>query len=184
MKTTIGELRTLARTNPIYAEALRKLESKEGIDTTAQDAVSCAGKAASSRFEPENGQSDASGVRFTIPGQPVGKPRQTRADVWKKRPCVLRYREWADRARASAPANLPKEPMELEMNVWLAIPASWSAKKRKEMAGRPHRQKADLDNISKSVFDALFPSDECIAILRAAKFWDDGIGPRVDIYVR
>lgn len=59
MKTTIGELRTLARTNPIYAEALRKLESKEEVKTTAQDSVSCSGKAPSNRFEPENGQSCA-----------------------------------------------------------------------------------------------------------------------------
>jgi uncharacterized cupin superfamily protein len=38
---------------------------------------------------------------FTIPGNPVGKPRMTQRDKWAKRPAVLRYREWADRARAA-----------------------------------------------------------------------------------
>jgi len=39
---------------------------------------------------------------ITVPGNPVGKPRMTRKDKWAQRPCVLRYREWADRARAAA----------------------------------------------------------------------------------
>lgn len=38
-------------------------------------------------------------ITFTIPGTPVGKPRQTQRDKWAERDCVLRYRAWADRAR-------------------------------------------------------------------------------------
>ena len=30
---------------------------------------------------------------------PVAKPRQTRSDVWKKRPCVVKYRQFADDLR-------------------------------------------------------------------------------------
>lgn len=30
---------------------------------------------------------------------PIGKPRMTRADKWKKRPAVMRYRAFCDEAR-------------------------------------------------------------------------------------
>jgi len=32
---------------------------------------------------------------------PVPKPRQTRSDKWKQRPCVMRYRAFADEVRAA-----------------------------------------------------------------------------------
>ena len=31
--------------------------------------------------------------RFTIPGAPMGKPRMTKQDKWKKRACVVRFRK-------------------------------------------------------------------------------------------
>src|SRR5689334_17701964 len=45
---------------------------------------------------------------IVIPGQPIGKPRQTQADKWKQRPCVVQYRLWADRARKAADGKIPK----------------------------------------------------------------------------
>lgn len=124
----------------------------------------------------------ASGATFTVPGDPIGKPRQTRADKWKKRPAVLRYREWADAARAAAPA-LPESPAKVTVYAYVGLPKSYSQKKRAALAGMPHRAKPDADNILKSVCDALFPEDSMIWEKHIVKRWDDGNGPRVEITV-
>jgi Holliday junction resolvase RusA-like endonuclease len=39
------------------------------------------------------------------------------------------------------------------------MPQSWSKKKRVAMDGQPHQQKPDLDNLTKSLLDALFEDD-------------------------
>ena len=41
-----------------------------------------------------------------VRGEPIGKPRMTKRDKWKQRECVLRYRAWADAARAAAGVHL------------------------------------------------------------------------------
>ena len=87
--------------------------------------------------------------------EPVAKPRQTRSDRWKKRPAVLRYRSFADAARASGLSVAPG----CGIVFFLSIPASWSAKKRLEHDGVAHRQRPDIDNLVKSVLDATMPED-------------------------
>ena len=118
--------------------------------------------------------------RIVVPGEPVAKPRQTRSDKWKERPCVVRYREWADRARAAA-GSLPPAALHADIVIYLSLPQSLSKKKREQMAGQPHRVKPDLDNLIKSSFDALLKRDQCIHEVRAKKFWEDASGPRVEI---
>lgn len=120
---------------------------------------------------------------FTIPGAPIGKPRMTQRDKWKKRPCVMRYRAWADSARAAAPKDMPKDPVDVNFTAYLPMPKSWSAKKREAMRGQLHRQKPDVDNIFKSLADALWKSDCGIAIGSFCKRWDDGKGPRTEMAV-
>ena len=44
---------------------------------------------------------------YTIYGEPVPKPRMTQRDKWAKRPCVLRYRMWADMVRATVGQAVP-----------------------------------------------------------------------------
>lgn len=122
-------------------------------------------------------------VKFTIPGNPVAKPRQTQRDKWMKRDCVVRYRAWADEARKAAPKDLPAEPIWITVWVWLPIPKSVARAKRQEVKGKNHRQKPDADNILKAVCDALFARDEVIACKHIEKFWDDGAGPRVIVEV-
>lgn len=126
---------------------------------------------------------ETTGVSFTIHGQPVGKPRQTRRDVWKKRPCVMRYRAWADKARAAAPDSMPKEPSRLHIVAYLSFPKSWRPNLRKALTGQPHRHKPDADNIIKSCADALFSRDEGISRMLIEKYWDDGNGPRMEVTV-
>lgn len=121
-------------------------------------------------------------VTFTITGNPVGKPRQTRRDKWLERPCVLRYRAWADTARLSAP-SLPESPSRVRAVAFLPIPLSLSKHKRDGLKGQPHRVKPDADNIAKSILDSLFANDAVIYDLHVLKFYDDGQGARIEVSV-
>lgn len=112
---------------------------------------------------------------FTIPVNPVGKPRQTRSDRWKQRPCVLKYRAYADEVRLHC-ANLGYEPEDtLYISFYIPMPSSWSEKKKKSHNGQPHRSKPDLDNMVKAFLDAIFANneaDDCIVHrITADKFW-------------
>lgn len=120
--------------------------------------------------------------RIVVPGEPVAKPRQTRSDKWKERPCVIRYREWADKAREHAGA-IPPAAQHADIIAYLPLPVSWSQKKRKAMAGMPHQVKPDIDNLIKSCLDALLSRDQGIHEVRARKRWEDANGPRVEITI-
>lgn len=132
------------------------------------------------RAQPRHQPTPTAPVSFTLPGIPVAKPRQTRSDKWKERPCVVRYREWADRARAAA-GIVPSQAQHADILIYLPLPQSLSAKKRSAMAGTPHRVKPDIDNLIKAALDALLKRDQGIYEIRAKKFWEDKNGPRVEI---
>lgn len=119
---------------------------------------------------------------FVVPGEPVAKPRQTRSDKWKERPCVIRYREWADKARREV-GSIPPAAQHADIVAYLPLPKSLSLKKRQEMAGTPHRVKPDIDNLIKSVLDSLLSRDQGIHEIRAKKRWEDANGPRVEITI-
>ena len=112
-------------------------------------------------------------IHFTVPGTPIAKPRQTRRDKWAKRPCVVRYREWADKARECA-GELPAAGDVMHVTVCAEFtPArSLSKAKRAALLGRAHRQSPDVDNIAKSVLDALWPDgDQAIPAVTCSKHW-------------
>jgi len=107
---------------------------------------------------------------------PVPKPRQTRSDVWKKRPAVMRYRQFADDLRESCEKEgfVPSGWLVIEFH--LPMPKSWSKKKKKEMLDTSHCSKPDLDNLVKSCLDALFAEipdrdDACVHTINARKVW-------------
>ncbi len=103
---------------------------------------------------------------------PVPKPRQTKRDVWAKRPCVLRYRAFADAMRVAAAKydwKLPDNGLRIRFD--LPMPKSWSLKKQYEMVGKPHQQKPDIDNLVKSVLDALSSDDCSVWQITAEKRW-------------
>lgn len=122
-------------------------------------------------------------VRFTIPGNPIGKPRMVHSDKWAKRPAVLRWIAWKDAARPHVPA-LPVKPYSLDIVAYFERPASWGKKKRLFASNMPHRQKPDFDNVSKLVSDFLFSDDSIIWKSAIEKRWDDGGGPRLIITVK
>lgn len=103
----------------------------------------------------------------TYPITPIAKPRMTRSDKWKKRPCVMNYRAFADevRLRGVTVGNGAKVVFHLPM------PKSWSKKKQAQMHGMPHTQKPDIDNLTKALLDALYQDDSFIWQLTIEKRW-------------
>ena len=109
-------------------------------------------------------------LRFKYVGAPMGKPRMTRSDKWKKRPKVMRYRAFADGIRAAC-GDVPSNPDGVIVTAHCPMPPSWSKKKQAEHDGRPMRQTPDWDNIGKAVCDALFEEDSMIWFGVTIKFW-------------
>jgi len=116
---------------------------------------------------------DKSGlITFAVMGPPMGKPRMTQRDTWKKRPVVLRYHDYKDRIKEAVPNRaLQVDVYAVDVKAYIAMPASWPKKKKTELAGLPCRQKPDWDNIGKAVCDALFTEDSALSDGRTRKFW-------------
>lgn len=123
---------------------------------------------------------DSHSKKYVIYGQPVPKPRQTRSDRWKKRPCVMRYREFADRAREVV--GEVGDVVGLSAKFYFSMPSSWSGKKKGEMLGKPHRAKPDLDNCVKAVMDALLPQDSGVYSFKdVSKLWCEAGQERIEL---
>jgi Holliday junction resolvase RusA-like endonuclease len=112
-----------------------------------------------------------------VPVNPLGKPRQSRQDKWRQRPCVVRYRAFCDALRDHYGATLPAE---VRLVFQIPMPASWSRRKKAELAGTPHGQKPDLDNCIKAVLDALCEEDSHVWRVDAEKRWAES--GAVEIY--
>lgn len=104
------------------------------------------------------------------PITPVPKPRQTRRDKWMKRPCVLRYRAFADKVRLYR----VKLPQPCQVVFWLAMPKSWNNLKRVCFEHQPHTVKPDLDNLLKALGDAVHAEDSHLWSIAAEKRWTSG----------
>jgi Holliday junction resolvase RusA-like endonuclease len=112
-------------------------------------------------------------MKITFFIDPMGAVRMNKSDAWRKRPAVLRYRAFKDSLRVqAAPYDLPKDPLIVNLDFHIAMPDSWSKKKKALMDKTWHRQKPDKDNCEKSVTDTLWPDDDsCIAAGFTRKFW-------------
>jgi Holliday junction resolvase RusA-like endonuclease len=98
---------------------------------------------------------------------PVTAPRMTRADAWKKRPVVLRYRAFRDEVRARDVIL----PIPAHVIFYMPMPASWSKRTQKAMHLRPHESLPDLDNLLKALLDSLFEADGHVWSVWPEKFW-------------
>jgi Holliday junction resolvase RusA-like endonuclease len=125
-------------------------------------------------------------IKFIIPGNAIGKPRMTRSDKWKRRPCVLRYRAWADMVRREVRkqvGSLPPAERVLSLN-WVATfvpPKSWNKAKKDAAIGTIHRQKPDRDNIDKALLDVLYEEDKAIGAGRIVKRWGNEAKLEIEI---
>lgn len=104
---------------------------------------------------------------------PIGKPRMTRQDTWKKRKCVVKYWDFKDDIKKEASKHNIDISDFLVCDFYIPMPKSWSKKKKTLMKGKPHKQKPDVDNICKAVMDALLPEDSHIYKIDCEKYWSD-----------
>ncbi|HBZ1362084.1 TPA: RusA family crossover junction endodeoxyribonuclease [Escherichia coli] len=89
---------------------------------------------------------------------PIGKPRMTRADKWKQRPPVMRYRAFCDEVRLRK-MTMPESGS--HVTFVLPMPPSWSKKK------------PDCDNMLKALMDALYEDDSHVWDCRITKIWGE-----------
>lgn len=131
------------------------------------------------------GEDTPHSLSFTLPFAPMGKPRMTQQDKWKKRPPVVRYRKWKDQVSLMAPiSKIPwKRVHRIDWTAYLAIPKRWNRAQRAELTGTVHRVKPDRDNIDKALLDALLKEDSIVSDGCLKKRWDDGNGPRLEVTV-
>lgn len=104
---------------------------------------------------------------------PMGAPRMTQRDRWKKRPVVLKYFAFRDECKLQ---NVRIAKQGSSVIFVLPMPSSWSQKKRTAMMGQPHQQKPDLDNLVKALLDAVYRDGGCdgeVSSYSASKIWGD-----------
>lgn len=99
---------------------------------------------------------------------PCPAPRMTHSDKWKKRPCVIRYRQFRDQLFSGYQKLLP---IPCKLIFTIPMPDGWSAKKKESSNGKPHLQTPDIDNLAKAVFDALLNQDSHVWSFSAEKRW-------------
>jgi len=108
----------------------------------------------------------------------MAKPRMTRRDVWLKRDCVVRYRDFADELRLQMNENKFILPLDPVIIYFLPIPESWPKKKKDALCGTYHTQKPDIDNLIKS-WDSVMKEDKKIHTVFSIKRWSCKEGIRI-----
>lgn len=127
---------------------------------------------------------------FTVPGEVRGKGRpRTRvvtaeheksfAHVYtdaKTKNYEARIATYAMQAKGRAGwAMVMDEPLRLDVAAWIAIPKSWSKKKRAALDGQFSTSRIDGDNILKSCLDAchnvIYQDDKVVAMMTCTKRW-------------
>lgn len=98
---------------------------------------------------------------------PVPKPRMTKSDRWKKRPAVVKYWEYKDKIKKSGLKLTDKSIIIF----YLPMPKSWPKYKHLANLRQPHKQKPDLDNLIKAVWDSLYEDDSSMWRVQAEKRW-------------
>jgi len=101
---------------------------------------------------------------------PVAKPRMSNRDKFLKppRPAVKRYWDFCLQCKLER-VVLPC--FGAHITFILPIPKSCSEKLKKQLDGKPHMQKPDLDNILKSLGDAIYTNDSGIYDIHVTKLW-------------
>lgn len=119
-------------------------------------------------------------LRIDLDENPMGKPRMTRRDKWKKRDKVLRWHAYKDEIRLKAGAfSLPTS------DYWMIFtfkpPRSWSISRTVAAFDKPHQQRPDKDNLEKAILDIFLPEDDSkVYDGRATKQW--GVRQNIEIW--
>ena len=102
---------------------------------------------------------------------PHTKPRMTIRDRWAKRKCVISYFNFRDQIKEAILNE--KISDRLDITFLVAMPKSWSKKKRLLLAGKPKKTRPDLDNYIKGLLDATHEEDATIWDITARKLWTE-----------
>lgn len=89
----------------------------------------------------------------------------------------MRYRAFADELRLKVGSYTPGQHVIVVFT--MPMSKSWSDKKKELMNGKPHKQRPDIDNLSKAFLDALCEDDSHVYWLEAVKLW--GYEGEIDI---
>ncbi len=107
-----------------------------------------------------------------FPVDPMGKPRMTQQDKWKKRPATDRYWQLKDNLKKIAEGYKFVMPeSNYHMIFYIPMPDSWPKAKKELFNEKPHQQKPDKDNLEKAVLDSLCKEDSYIWDGRVSKYW-------------
>lgn len=106
---------------------------------------------------------------------PLAKPRMTRSDKWRQRPCVLKYRAFKDECRLKK----VKVYEAFKVTFFMPMPNSWNEKKKSAWEYTPHQQTPDIDNLVKGLLDAVLEDDSKVWQVLAVKRWSKN--PRIEI---
>lgn len=123
-------------------------------------------------------------IYFVIDGavQPKQRPRFTRSGHTYTPKATQNYEKKVKDAYVSEyPAGMAfkDEPLEMILNVYIAVPKSYSKKKRDKMilSEFPNKHNGDVDNLTKSIADALngtaYPDDCQIVHVNVWKLWSE-----------
>lgn len=103
-------------------------------------------------------------IRFTVPGQPVGKgrPRAFRMGKGVRMFTPEKTVSYENLVATAAHGAMRGQPpvegaVAVDLDIRLMVPMSWSAKKRAQaLEGQIHpTKKPDADNVTKAIFDAM-----------------------------
>jgi Holliday junction resolvase RusA-like endonuclease len=87
---------------------------------------------------------------------PNAKVRSMKSDIWKKRPCWVKYCAFKDTVQKMGITFESGDHVVFHFS----MPLCWSKKKKEKMLGKPHEQRPDLDNLIGGLWDAIFTSSE------------------------
>lgn len=119
-------------------------------------------------------------IEFEILGKPIGKarPRVSRWGTYTPEKTV-NYENFIKLCFIEKYKNFI--PLETNLKIYIKaifeVPQSYSNKKKKELLGKPHNKKPDIDNVSKSILDALnkiaFKDDNLVTKLEVEKIYGE-----------
>ena len=110
--------------------------------------------------------------------EPMGAVRLTQRSLWTPR--AQKYATYKEHIRLAVGSTYTL-PEELFIEFVIAMPKSWSQKKKLAMDGQPHKQKPDCDNLIKSWCDAFGVDDSHVHTIHAHKRWGTSGSIRVRI---
>jgi Holliday junction resolvase RusA-like endonuclease len=118
---------------------------------------------------------------ISFPVDPMGKPRMTQQDRWKKRDVTDRYWELKDHlVKIAKGSNFEIPDSNIHIIFYMPMADSWAKSKKEKMDGKPHQQRPDADNMLKAIQDSLCKEDSYIWDVRISKYW--AYKGRIDIY--